>query len=126
MERSHQLHRIPQNVFIDITIQRRRPDVPMPHQLLNRPHPYALRIESRGKRPSSGVRCSNPCQVVYLLEEHAQRDIREGAPIALGELATMHGLHPTQIAAWKRQAIEKLAQVFDEKAARASKTAMQR
>ena len=33
----------------------------------------------------------------------------------VAELATRHGLHPTQIAAWKREAIEKLAQVFDEK-----------
>ena len=31
------------------------------------------------------------------------------------ELATRHGLHPTQIAAWKREAVEKLARVFDEK-----------
>jgi transposase len=33
----------------------------------------------------------------------------------VAELATKHGLHPTQIAAWKREAAEKLAQVFDEK-----------
>ena len=33
------------------------------------------------------------------------------------ELATRHGLHPTQIAAWKREAIEKLAKVFDDKGA---------
>jgi transposase len=33
----------------------------------------------------------------------------------VAELATKHELHPTQIAAWKREAIEKLAQVFDEK-----------
>jgi transposase len=33
----------------------------------------------------------------------------------VAELATRHVLHPTQIAAWKREAIEKLAQVFDEK-----------
>ena len=33
----------------------------------------------------------------------------------VAELATRHGLHPTQIAAWKRKAVEKLAQVFDEK-----------
>ena len=33
----------------------------------------------------------------------------------VAELATRHGLHPTQIAAWKREAVEKLAQVFDEK-----------
>jgi transposase len=31
------------------------------------------------------------------------------------ELASKHELHPTQIAARKREAIEKLAQVFDEK-----------
>ena len=33
----------------------------------------------------------------------------------VAELATRHGLHPTQIAAWKREAVEKLAQVFDKK-----------
>jgi transposase len=33
----------------------------------------------------------------------------------VADLATRHGLHPTQIAAWKREAVEKLAQVFDEK-----------
>lgn len=33
----------------------------------------------------------------------------------VAELATKHEVHPTQIAAWKREAIEKLAKVFDEK-----------
>jgi len=33
----------------------------------------------------------------------------------VAELATRHGLHPTQIAAWKREATEKLARVFNEK-----------
>jgi transposase len=33
----------------------------------------------------------------------------------VAELATKHKLHPTQIAAWKREAVEKLAKVFDEK-----------
>ena len=33
----------------------------------------------------------------------------------VAELATKHELHPTQIAAWKREAVEKLATVFDEK-----------
>ena len=33
----------------------------------------------------------------------------------VAELATKHEVHPTQIAAWKREAVEKLAQVFDEK-----------
>ena len=33
----------------------------------------------------------------------------------IAELATKHELHPTQIAAWKREAIEKLAKVFDDK-----------
>ncbi len=32
------------------------------------------------------------------------------------ELATKHRLHPNQITQWKRQAIEKLARVFDDKA----------
>ena len=39
--------------------------------------------------------------------------IRGDATVA--ELAIKHELHPTQIAAWKREAVEKLAQVFDEK-----------
>ena len=33
----------------------------------------------------------------------------------IAELATKHELHPTQIAAWKREAVQKLAKVFDEK-----------
>ena len=33
----------------------------------------------------------------------------------VADLATRHSLHPTQIAAWKREAVEKLARVFDEK-----------
>jgi transposase len=33
----------------------------------------------------------------------------------VAELAIKHELHPTQIAAWKREAIEKLAKVFDDK-----------
>jgi transposase len=33
----------------------------------------------------------------------------------VAELATKHELHPTQIAAWKREAIEKLARVFGDK-----------
>jgi transposase len=33
----------------------------------------------------------------------------------VAELASKHELHPTQIAAWKREAVEKLAKVFDEK-----------
>lgn len=35
----------------------------------------------------------------------------------ISELATKHQLHPNQITQWKRQAIEKLAKVFDDKAA---------
>ncbi|WP_159006615.1 IS3 family transposase [Bradyrhizobium sp. S69] len=35
----------------------------------------------------------------------------------VAELATRHALHPTQITAWKREAIEKLAKVFDDKGA---------
>ena len=34
----------------------------------------------------------------------------------IAELATKHQLHPNQITQWKRQAIEKLAKVFDDKA----------
>ena len=33
----------------------------------------------------------------------------------VAELATRHELHPTQITAWRREAIEKLATVFDDK-----------
>ena len=32
----------------------------------------------------------------------------------VAELATRHELHPTQITAWKREAIEKLANVIDD------------
>ena len=35
----------------------------------------------------------------------------------VAELATKHELHPTQIAAWKREAVEKLAKVFDDRGA---------
>jgi transposase len=40
----------------------------------------------------------------------------------VAELATRHELHPTQIAAWKREAVEKLAQVFAEKGAERDKS----
>lgn len=33
----------------------------------------------------------------------------------ISELATKHQLHPNQITQWQRQAIEKLANVFDDK-----------
>jgi len=33
----------------------------------------------------------------------------------IAELATRHALHPNLITQWKRQAIEKLAKVFDDK-----------
>ena len=33
----------------------------------------------------------------------------------IAELATKHELHPNQITQWKRQAVEKLALVFDDK-----------
>ena len=33
----------------------------------------------------------------------------------ISELAIKHELHPNQITQWKRQAIEKLAKVFDDK-----------
>ena len=34
----------------------------------------------------------------------------------ISELATQHQLHPNQITQWRRQAIDKLAKVFDDKA----------
>jgi transposase len=33
----------------------------------------------------------------------------------VAEMAIKHELHPTQIAAWKREVVEKLAKVFDDK-----------
>jgi transposase len=45
---------------------------------------------------------------------------RSGAPDD-GELATRYEVHPTQIATWKREAIEKLAKVFDENGAERQK-----
>ena len=35
----------------------------------------------------------------------------------IAELASRHELNPTQITAWKREAVEKLAKVFDDKGA---------
>jgi transposase len=35
----------------------------------------------------------------------------------IAELASRHSLHPNLIGLWKKQAIEKLARVFDDKAA---------
>ena len=40
----------------------------------------------------------------------------------VAELATKHEVHPTQIAAWKREAVEKSAQVFDEKGSEREKS----
>ena len=42
----------------------------------------------------------------------------------VSELATRHGLHPTQIAAWKREAVEKLAGCSTRRTADAIRTAM--
>lgn len=36
----------------------------------------------------------------------------------VAELASRHGLHPTMIANWKRQALENMAEVFTSKAER--------
>jgi transposase len=35
----------------------------------------------------------------------------------IAELASRHGLHPNLIGLWKKQAVEKLARVFDDKGA---------
>jgi transposase len=40
----------------------------------------------------------------------------------VADLATKYEVHPTQIAAWKREAVEKLAKVFDEKSSEREKT----
>jgi transposase len=40
----------------------------------------------------------------------------------VAELATKYEIHPTQITAWKREAVEKLAKVFDEKGSEREKT----
>jgi transposase len=40
----------------------------------------------------------------------------------VAELATKYEIHPTQIAAWKREAVEKLAKVFDEKGVQREKS----
>lgn len=40
----------------------------------------------------------------------------------IAELASKYELHPTQIAAWKREAMEKLAQVFEPKGAEREKS----
>ena len=47
---------------------------------------------------------------------------RSRATRTVAELATKHELHPTQIAAWKREAVEKLAKVFDEKGSERDKS----
>ena len=47
---------------------------------------------------------------------------RSGGQETVAELATKHELHPTQIAAWKREVVEKLAKVFDEKGAERDKS----
>ena len=39
----------------------------------------------------------------------------------VAELASKYEIHPTQIAAWKRETVEKLAKVFDEKGAEREK-----
>ena len=40
----------------------------------------------------------------------------------VAELATKYQIHPTQIAAWRREAVEKLSKVFDEKGSEREKT----
>jgi transposase len=40
----------------------------------------------------------------------------------VAELATKYEVHPTQIATWKREAVEKLAKIFDEKVAEREKS----
>jgi transposase len=40
----------------------------------------------------------------------------------VAELATKYEVHPAQIAAWKREAVEKLCKVFDEKSTEREKS----
>jgi transposase len=47
---------------------------------------------------------------------------RSRATRRLRSWQTKHELHPTQIAAWKREAVEKLAKVFDEKGSEREKS----
>src|ERR1700691_4059918 len=44
----------------------------------------------------------------------------------VAQLASRHELHPMQIAAWKREAVEKLAKMFDEKSRSETRVGMVR
>ena len=66
-----QFHRIPKRVFGYITVQCRRADVLMPHELLDCPHSNAFRIQTRGKCTTTRMRrCPNAGDFVDLLEKH--------------------------------------------------------
>lgn len=40
--------------------------------------------------------------------------------LTLAELASKHGVHPTQITKWKRKALEGLSDIFSDKAAKST------
>jgi transposase len=58
---------------------------------------------------------TDPLTILWIARSPC-RGIRIQGHRTVAELAKRHELHPNLIAQWKRQAIEKLARVFDDKA----------
>lgn len=88
----------------------------------------ALRVGADGQRwfhfLTQPAKMDSPMQRMIHNEEAETGSAEFKAKLALeaikahqmvAELTSRHELHPTQIAAWKREAVEKLAQVFDDK-----------